>query len=105
MIELTDDTWDTGLPLDRPALVCFNARWSGPCRILLARLQEIEPHFAQHLTFARVNVDDNPELCSRFTIVSVPTLLLLRQGRAFHERLVGLQPQEWLIRLLYRLIE
>ncbi len=84
-----------------PVLVDFWAPWCGPCRTLAPTIDKLAEEYGRDVNFAKVNVDEVPELVSRFDIRSIPTLMLFRDGQVV-ARLVGVQPYEGLARLLDR---
>ena len=89
LIELTDNTFAelaTGAPL--PVLVEFSARWCGPCKMLAPVLHELANEQSEQLLVAQIDVDDNPETTRRYDVMSMPTLILLVDGREAM-RLVG----------------
>jgi thioredoxin 1 len=105
MVELTEESWEQPLPSGLPVLAFFWAPWSGPDRLLLPLLERIEPHFAGKVTFARVNVDENPDLAVRFQVTSVPTLLFFRGAPEPVRRVVGLRPEQEVVQAIYRVLE
>jgi thioredoxin len=72
-----------------PVVVDFYAPWCGPCRMLAPLLAGLAGQFAGRLRFAKVNVDESPDLAQRFEITGVPTLALFRNGELCDE-IVGL---------------
>ena len=70
------------------ALVDFTAAWCPPCRMLAPHVDAIASEFADELTVVKVDVDDQPGLAARFGVLSVPTLIFFRDGRAV-DRIVG----------------
>jgi len=80
-------------------LVDFWAEWCAPCRMLAPTFEKLSETYGNSVTFAKVNVDELPEIAEKYAIRSIPTLLLLREGKVI-ERLVGLRPQQELASLL-----
>ena len=78
---------------DRPVLVDFWAEWCGPCKMLTPVLDEIAVETGDRATIAKVNIDEEPELASRFGIQSIPTLVVFRGGEE-QDRLIGVAPKK-----------
>jgi thioredoxin len=85
----------------KPVLVDFWAGWCAPCRMLAPTFAKLAEDYGEHFHFAKVDVDELPELANQFAVRSIPTLVLVRQGSVI-ERLVGVRPYAELARLLER---
>jgi len=85
----------------RPVLVDFWAEWCPPCRMLAPTFEKLAEDYGHEISFAKVNVDELPEVASQYGIRSIPTLLLLRDGQVVEE-LVGARPYQDLARVLDR---
>lgn len=90
---------DRILQSEAPLLVDFWAEWCGPCRALTPVLEELGDDYADRVTIAKVNVDENPEASARYGVRSIPTLVLFQNGEE-KERLVGAHPRATIARLL-----
>ena len=90
VVEWNSATFDQQLGQSSlPVLVDFYAPWCGPCRMLTPLLERLAEHYAGRILFAKVNIDESPELTERYEITGVPTMLLFRDGKLTDE-VVGL---------------
>lgn len=95
---LTSENFDAAIRnTGKPVLVDFFATWCGPCRMLAPVLEQLAAEHADTLTVGKVNVDDAPDLAARFGVVSIPTLILFRAGKAV-KKTVGYSPLPELLR-------
>lgn len=71
---------DKVLKADKPVLVDFYADWCGPCKALAPTLEEVSQELAGQAEIVKINVDENPDLASKFGVRSIPTLLFFKAG-------------------------
>jgi len=89
IVTLTTATFDeTVASSDTPVVVDFWAEWCGPCKMIAPILGEIAQENAGDITVAKLNVDENPDLAMRYNVMSIPTLLVFKDGEVA-KRLVG----------------
>jgi thioredoxin 1 len=78
---LSDTTFDEEVKSsDQPVLVDFWAEWCGPCKMIGPSLEEISKDYAGRLKVFKLNVDDSPDTARRFEVMSIPTLILFKDG-------------------------
>jgi thioredoxin 1 len=86
---LTDATFDETIASSaEPVVVDFWAEWCGPCKMIAPILDEIANEHAGKISVAKLNVDENPDSARRFDVMSIPTLIVFKDGSP-QKRLVG----------------
>jgi len=89
IITLTDTNFNEEVKgADGPVLVDFWAEWCGPCKMIAPILEEIASEQAGKIRIAKLNVDDAPETAQQFQVMSIPTLILFKDGEV-QKRVVG----------------
>lgn len=78
---VTDASFDEEvMNSSKPVLVDFWAEWCGPCRALTPILEEVAAARSNEVTFAKINIDENPGAPAKFGVMSIPTLILFKNG-------------------------
>ena len=99
-LKITADNFEKeALQSPLPVLLDFWAPWCGPCRMLAPELKALADEYAGRVVVGKVNVDEEPELAAAFRVSSIPTVVVIRDGKVVRTS-VGYKPKEALAALL-----
>ncbi|MBN6186598.1 thioredoxin [Aneurinibacillus sp. BA2021] len=96
IVNVTDTSFQSEVESGGTVLVDFWAPWCGPCKMIAPVLEEIDGEIGSKVKIAKVNVDENPESAQRFGVMSIPTLMLVKDGQVV-DKIIGFQPKESLL--------
>ncbi len=86
-----------------PVVADFWAEWCGPCRMIAPVLKELAKDYKDKLKVAKINVDEEPDLASRYSIQSIPTLLFFKGGQVVKQQ-IGAVPRPVLEKIVKELV-
>jgi thioredoxin 1 len=99
VVTITDKNFDAEvLKSEKPVLIDFWAAWCGPCRMVSPIVDEISEEVAG-IKVGKVDVDENPELAQKFGVMSIPTLVVVKDGKVV-QRAVGARPKSQIREML-----
>lgn len=94
MSDVTDKTFEEQvLKAKQPVFVDFWAPWCGPCKIVGPVVEELGKEYEGKLKVVKINVDDNPDTAGKYSVMSIPTLMVFKGGQPV-KTIVGAQPKE-----------
>ncbi|MCE5170098.1 thioredoxin [Paenibacillus profundus] len=100
IVNVSDQTFKTEVEgQEGVVLVDFWAPWCGPCKMLAPILDELDGEISSQATIAKVNVDENPESASRFGVMSIPTIIVFKDGQPV-DKVVGVNSKDALKNLV-----
>lgn len=100
IVNVSDESFKGEVESTGTVLVDFWAPWCGPCKMIAPVLEELDKEVS-NLKIAKVNVDDNPESASRFGVMSIPTLIVFKDGQPV-DKVVGFQSKDALKNVVAR---
>ncbi len=99
VIEITDKNFEEEvLHSDKPVLLDFWASWCMPCKMLSPVIEEISEE-DDSIKVGKINIDEQPELRDKFRIMSIPTIMVFKDGKNIDQK-VGVQPKEKILAML-----
>lgn len=91
-IHLGDNDFNKALTQHPLIIVDFWAEWCGPCRMVAPVIEELAKEFHGNVVFGKLNVDENRQTATRFSIMSIPTLMIFKNGEAV-DKIIGAVPK------------
>ncbi len=104
MKKINKEEFDVVIKENEIVLIDFYANWCGPCKMLAPVIEEFSEKTKGEIEVYKIDVDDNPELCGRFNITSIPTLLFIKNGNLIFKEL-GFRSLDYLMEILEKIKE
>lgn len=98
VLSINKNNFEEVIKSEKPVLLDFFATWCGPCRMVSPIVDEIAEENPQYLV-GKINVDEEPELAQKFGVVSIPTLVVIKNGNIV-EQSVGAKPKDDILSML-----
>ena len=97
-LKITKDNYDSVIATDKPVLIDFFAQWCGPCKMMSPIIEKIADEHPEYV-IGKVDVDDDPELAQAFGVMSIPTLVVMKNGQIAKQN-IGAIPEDQVIALI-----
>lgn len=96
-IEFKDDNFQQEvLESDKPVLVDFWAPWCGPCQMMSPIIDDVSEQVSENAKVGKLNVDENPQTAQKYGVMSIPTLIIFKDGEIL-KQMTGVQSKEALL--------
>lgn len=103
-LEISDQSFEEAvIKSDKPALVDFWAPWCGPCRMVAPVIDKLSEKYRDKFKFCKLNVDENPKTAAKFNVMSIPTIMLFKDGKVA-DTVIGAVPEDTLKTKIDRLL-
>jgi len=100
VLKITKDNFEKEvLQSDKPVLLDFWASWCGPCRMVGPIVEQVAEEIGDTAKVGKINVDEERELAKTFRVMSIPTLIVMKNGKV-EKTTVGVQPKQTLLSML-----
>lgn len=104
IIEIDDDGFEEKvLKSEKPVMVDFWAPWCGPCKAIAPTVEALEKTYGDQMTFAKVNVDENPLIPSKYGVQAIPTLIFFKNGE-IADQITGMVAKEKLEQTIKKIL-
>src|SRR5436853_3898710 len=105
VLQFNSENWEKEVEQsDKPVLVDFWAPWCGPCRMLGPTIDKIAEQFAGKVKVGKLNVDDAPDVASKFAITSIPRVFIFKGGDKPREKVTGVTSEAELVKMINRVM-
>ncbi|NNC39154.1 MAG: thioredoxin [Acidimicrobiia bacterium] len=102
-ITVSDATFQEAISGDKAVIVDFWAEWCGPCKMVEPILDEIAGEYSEKLVLAKLNIDDNPQTAADYGVMSIPTMIVFKDGQKA-KTIVGARPKHQMLKELSEFI-
>ena len=93
VITLTNENYSSFINTDTPVVVDFWATWSGPCKMVSPVIDSLADEFDGKMSVCKLNVDEVPDVASQYKIMSIPTVMIIKNGEVM-DKAVGVRTKE-----------
>ena len=102
-ITIDDATFEEAISGEKAVIVDFWAEWCGPCKMVEPILDEIAGEYSDKLVLAKLNIDDNPQSAANYGVMSIPTMIVFKNGQKA-KTIVGARPKHQMLKELAEFI-